>query len=211
MLIIGARGFAKEILEILHQNGETENLCFYDDVNDNNPEKLFDIFPIINNIEAAEYHFSKFSKKFIIGIGNPKYRELMYNKFTSIGGEPYTIISKNSEIGSFENNIGNGVIITSGVIITNSINVGNGSMINLSSTIGHDTTIGEFVEICPNVSISGNCKIENNVFIGTGATVLPNVTIGKNSIIAAGSVVTKNIPENVMAAGVPAVVKKELS
>ena len=34
MLIIGAKGFAKEVLEILHQNGQTENLCFYDDVND---------------------------------------------------------------------------------------------------------------------------------------------------------------------------------
>lgn len=32
MLIIGAKGFAKEVLEILHQNGETEDLCFYDDV-----------------------------------------------------------------------------------------------------------------------------------------------------------------------------------
>ena len=31
MLIIGAKGFAKEVLEILHQNGQTENLCFYDD------------------------------------------------------------------------------------------------------------------------------------------------------------------------------------
>ena len=43
-----------------------------------------------------------------------------------------------------------------------------------------------------------------NVWIGGGCTILSGVTIGKNSIIGAGSVVTKDIPENVIAAGNPA-------
>lgn len=51
------------------------------------------------------------------------------------------------------------------------------------------------------------CK---NVWIGAGATVTPGVSIGENSIIAAGAVVLKDIPPNVMAAGVPARVIKEL-
>ena len=84
-------------------------------------------------------------------------------------------------------------------------------MVNLSCTIGHDTTIGEFVEICPNVSISGRCTIGNLVFIGTGATILPDITIGNNSVVAAGSVVTKDVPDNVLVAGIPAIIKKELS
>lgn len=51
------------------------------------------------------------------------------------------------------------------------------------------------------------CK---NVWIGAGATVTPGVTIGENSIIAAGSVVTKDIPPGVIAAGVPAKVMKKI-
>ena len=46
--------------------------------------------------------------------------------------------------------------------------------------------------------------IKENVWIGASVIILPGVTIGKNSIIGAGSVVNKNIPANVMAAGVPA-------
>jgi len=46
--------------------------------------------------------------------------------------------------------------------------------------------------------------IEDNVFVGTGAIILKGVTIGRNSVIAAGAVVTRNIPENVIAAGNPA-------
>lgn len=46
--------------------------------------------------------------------------------------------------------------------------------------------------------------IEDNVFIGTGALVLKGVTIGKNSVIGAGAVVTRNVPQNAIAAGNPA-------
>lgn len=45
--------------------------------------------------------------------------------------------------------------------------------------------------------------IEKNVWIGAGTIVLPGVTIGENSVIGAGSIVTKDIPKNVLAYGVP--------
>lgn len=51
--------------------------------------------------------------------------------------------------------------------------------------------------------IYGTIKIGNNCFIGARTVILPNVEIGDNTIIGAGSVVTKNIPSNVVAAGVP--------
>ena len=52
--------------------------------------------------------------------------------------------------------------------------------------------------------------IGNDVWIGGNCTILPGVTIGNNVIIAAGAVVTKDIPDNCVAAGVPAKVIKQL-
>jgi acetyltransferase-like isoleucine patch superfamily enzyme len=52
--------------------------------------------------------------------------------------------------------------------------------------------------------------ISENVWIGAGAIILKGVTVGKNSVIAAGSVVTRDIPPNVVAAGVPALVIKNI-
>ena len=52
--------------------------------------------------------------------------------------------------------------------------------------------------------------IEKNVWIGANVTVLPGVTIGKGSIIAAGAVVTKDVPANMIAAGVPAKVIRKV-
>lgn len=56
----------------------------------------------------------------------------------------------------------------------------------------------------------GEVNIGNNVFIGYGCIILKNVCIGNNSVIGAGSVVTNNIPENVIAAGNPCVIIKNL-
>ncbi len=52
--------------------------------------------------------------------------------------------------------------------------------------------------------------IGNNVWIGEGVKILKGVTIGDNALIGSGSVVTKDIPANTMAAGNPCVVKREL-
>ena len=52
--------------------------------------------------------------------------------------------------------------------------------------------------------------VKKGVSIGSSATILCGVTIGKNSIVGAGSVVTKDVPDNVIIAGVPAkIIKKE--
>lgn len=56
----------------------------------------------------------------------------------------------------------------------------------------------------------GAIRIGKNVWIGEGVVILPNVTIGANSIIGANSVITRNIPENTVVAGNPAIVIRTL-
>lgn len=52
--------------------------------------------------------------------------------------------------------------------------------------------------------------IKKNAWIGAGASILPNVTIGENAIVAAGAVVTKDVPDNVIVAGNPAKIIKSI-
>src|SRR5690625_666351 len=52
--------------------------------------------------------------------------------------------------------------------------------------------------------------IRKNVWIASNATILPGVTIGDNAVVAAGAVVTKDVPENTVVAGVPAEFIKEI-
>jgi len=210
MLVVGAKGYAKEVLELIKENDLLENLVFYDDVNSDIGDKVFDTFPILKSYEDAKEYFMNIDNRFIIGIGNPIYRKMIYEKFVTIGGIPQSIIAKSAIIGSFDNQIDEATNIMQKVVITNSVSIGKGIIINQLSSIGHDVVISDFVEICPNVSISGNCFIGENTFIGTSSTILPKIKIGKNVIVAAGSVVTKDVPDNCMVAGIPAVIKKNI-
>lgn len=210
MLILGAKGFAKEVLEVIHQLDQTTNLTFYDDVNDDIGDLLYNKFPVLKSIEDASNFFKKIDNRFTIGIGNPVLRKKLYDKFISIGGEFSSTVSPLAHIGNFGNQIDAGCNIMTGSIITSDIKIKKGALINLNCTIGHDSIIGEFVELSPGVSISGNCKLGDYTVLGTNATVLPKVTIGKNVIVGAGAVVTKDVPDNSLVVGIPGKIIKEL-
>tara|TARA_B110000503_G_C7076236_1_gene383037 strand:- start:318 stop:950 length:633 start_codon:yes stop_codon:yes gene_type:complete len=208
MLIVGAKGFAIEVLEILHQQNKTENLVFYDDVNDDINGLLYNQFNILKSEIEAKKYFDLIDNQFTIGIGNPILRKKMYDKFTKMGGKFTSTISKHAKIGSFDVKFGQGVNVLEQAIFSNSCSIGNGVIIYYNVIITHDCKIGNFVELSPNSTILGNVTISDYTHIGAGATILPNVKIGKNVIVAAGSVVTKDLPDNCMVAGVPAIIKK---
>lgn len=210
MLIVGAKGFAKEVLEVLHQLKQLDNLVFYDDVNDDVPAFLYGQFPVLKSKEAAAHYFKTVDSCFTIGIGNPILRKKMALEFQAIGGCFTSTISPLAQIGHYGNIISEGSNIMTGTVITNDIKIGVGTLINLNCTVGHDSKIGDFTELSPGVHISGNCTVGNYCNIGTNATILPKITLGKNVIVGAGSVVTKDVPDNCLVVGVPAIIKKEL-
>jgi len=210
MLIIGAKGFAKEVLEIIHQLNQLENLTFYDDVNIDVPETLFNQFPILKSFKQAEVYFKTIDNRFSIGIGNPVLRKNLYEKFNLIGGVLTSTISPLAVIGNYDVKIGVGSNILANSVFSNSIKIGKGSIVYYNSVITHDCELGDFVEISPSVTLLGRCTIGSFSQIGSNATILPDVKVGKNVIIGAGSVVTKNIPDNCLAVGVPAKIIKDL-
>ncbi len=210
MLIVGAKGFAKEVLEIFYQLKQLENIAFYDDVNENIGDFLYDKFPIIKNIEAAKEFFMKNGNEFTIAIGNPLLRYRLCNKFKTIGGKFVSSISPLAQIGNYEVKIVNGCNVLANAIFSNSTSLGKGCLIYYNVLIAHDCIVGDFVELSPGVTLLGNVQVGSFTQIGANSTVLPKVKIGKNVIVGAGSVVTKDIPDNCMVMGTPAKIIKEL-
>lgn len=207
MIIVGAGGFAKELMSELLSFHVKEDLYFFDNVSKKLPKDIHGVKIYQDFLEIE----NKDSEQFCLGLGNPNARKKLYNLFIENGIKPADkFISNSATITSEYVEVGNATVIMAGTIVTIDVKISEGVLINIDCTIGHDTTIGAFSEICPGVHISGNCNIGTLVFIGTGAVILPNIKIGNNSIVAAGSIVTKDIPDNVMVAGIPAVIKKQL-
>lgn len=138
--------------------------------------------------------------------------ELIYQMFGKVGKKPWIEPPIHFAYGS-------------------NIFIGDSFYANFNFTIvdDHTVTIGDNVLIAPNVTISVTghpvhhelrehgemfsfpVTIENNVWIGSHVVINPGVTIGENTVIGAGSVVTKDIPANVVAAGAPCKVIREIT
>lgn len=210
MLIIGAKGFAKEILEVFHHSNQLDNIAFYDDMNANIGDYIYGLFPILKNENEVKDFFIKYGNDFTIGIGNPQLRYNIMKKFISIGGNIVSSISNKAIIGSYEVRIGNGSNILDNAIFSNSSSIGDGCIVYYNVTLTHDCEVGNFVELSPGVTLLGSCKIGSFSQIGSNATILPKIKIGENVIIGAGAVVTKDIPDNCVAFGSPARVIRNL-
>ncbi len=211
MIIVGAGGLAKELLEVFYQKSDGKRLCFYDGVSKNKENSLYNEYPILRSEKEVMDYMLGTSNEFTLGIGNPINRFLLYEKFNALGGSLSSAISTRAFIGSYDVIIGTGANILATAVISNSVSIGLASLVYYNVTITHDCIIGDFVEISPGATILGGAKIGAFTQIGANATILPRIEIGTNCIVGAGAVVTKDVPNNCLVVGVPAKVVKELN
>ena len=198
-------------MESIHESNEIENLAFYDDVNQDGPDLLYGRFPILKTPELAIDYFKNVDSYFTLGIGNSHKRKFLFEKFTPLGGHLVSTISRFACIGNYDVVINDGTNILQNAIIANGVRIGVGCIIYYGATLTHDVIVGDFVEISPSAVLLGRSQVGSFTQIGANATILPDVVIGTNVIVAAGSIVTKDVPDNCMVAGVPAIIKKHLN
>lgn len=203
MVIVGSKGFAKELLEILNQQNSINNIVFFDDIN-LEKSKLFNRFSIIHEETDIVNYFENYTNEFTLGLGKPNLRYKMYQKFIGLGGKFCSVISSKAEIGSFGSVLGEGCNVMPGAIISNDVILGKGNLVYYNAIITHDCQLGDFVEVAPGVTILGRAKVNSFTQLGSNSTILPDVEIGANVIVGAGAVVTKNVPSNSIVVGVPA-------
>lgn len=192
LILYGASGHGK----VVHSFCSKKVTCFVDD-----DDTLIEFC----NKPVLKYDAVKEStEKFIITIGDNKIRAQVTKR---VKHEFSTIISDSAEVASsVQLGIGNQIVHRS-LIQADSI-VGSHCIINSMSSVDHDCVIEDFVHIAPNATLCGGVKVGEGTLIGAGSVVIPNLTIGKWCVIAAGSVVTKDVPDFALAVGNPARIVK---
>jgi sugar O-acyltransferase (sialic acid O-acetyltransferase NeuD family) len=187
MYLFGASGHAKVVIDILENNNIPIDALF----DDNDAIKTLLGYPVFSSKEVKS--------PLIISIGN----NLIRQKLAQSLDVTFAVAIHSSAIISNNVKIQEGTVVMQGAIIQSCSEIGKHCIINTGASIDHDCVIENYVHISPHATLCGNVKVGEGAWIGAGAIIIPGVEIGKWSVIGAGSVVTRSIPDNSVAYGMP--------
>lgn len=209
IVIIGSGGHAKVIADILLKRKEVlkEELDIVGFLDDNfqNLEyrEIFNI-PILGSLELIE-EFKNKDYEYIIAIGNNLTRKKIAEKYSNL--IYYIAIHPTAVIGNMVT-IEEGTVVMANAVVNSYSKIGKHCILNTSCVIEHDNEIKDYVHISPNVTLCGGVVIKEKSWIGAGSSIKQGMIVGKNVVVGAGTVVIKDVENNVTAVGNPARIVK---
>lgn len=202
--IIGAGGFGREVKTIIDAINKVNPLYDFIGFFDDGIAKgmLVNNYPILGGISDINAYDEELS--IVVCIADPQIKKKVISKINNPNINFPTITHPKVSVNQEFVAVGKGCVICEGTIITCNIEIKNFVILNLMCTVGHDTIIEDYCSFMPSVNISGEVKIEQGVYVGTGAKIINLLEIGENTIVGAGAVVSKSLPPNCTAVGIPA-------
>jgi sugar O-acyltransferase (sialic acid O-acetyltransferase NeuD family) len=100
--------------------------------------------------------------------------------------------------------LGDGAVVMALAVVNPDASIGRGAIINTAAVIEHDCVIDEFAHVSPNATMAGRCRVGALAHLGVGATMLPGRSVGDRAIVGGGALVSRDVPADRVAAGVPA-------
>ncbi|MFC1903334.1 acetyltransferase [Chloroflexota bacterium] len=206
IVIIGAGGQARIVYEICSFDRNLEVVAFVDNVIHGKDEQIMGV-PVVGDHSVLPKLIKDGVKGAIVAVGDNQVRASHFEKLSDMGLEMVNVIHPTAYIAPSAK-LGNGATIAVGAIISTKAKIGNNVIINTGATIDHEDEVEDHASVGPGCSIAGRVTIKKSAFLGIGSVVKEYITIGENSVIGAGSVVLEDIPDNVVAVGIPAKVIK---
>ena len=208
IVIVGVGGLGREIAEWVEDINEVKPafrlLGFLDDDASKHGTNRHDL-PVLGGVDWLAARSGSIAT--VVGLGNPAPKRRIVERLRVHSAGFPSIVHPNAVVGRYVE-VGEGCVVCPGVLITTDIRIGAFVTFNFGLTVGHDATIENYVTLAPGVNISGYVKVREGADLGANVATVPSVEIGAWSIVGAGASVTRSLPANCTAVGVPARVIK---
>ena len=201
LAIIGAGGHGRVVADAAERLGWT--VAFFDD----HAEGAVAGWPVIGPVSAL-FALPEQVDGIIVAIGNNRVRLELTHRL--IAAEmPVPVIVHPAATVSSRASLGAGTFLAAGAVVNIGARIGLASLVNTGATVDHDCIVADGVHLSPGVHLSGTVTIGERTWLGTGSSVRNNLVIGRDAVIGVGSAVVANVPDGVVAQGVPARVVRE--
>ena len=197
ILIIGAGGHSRSVVDTLNYIGEYNNIGIVDKKDTGHP--LFvgtdhDLKRLRNDFQFA-----------FLAVTNKPYewKKRYFENLNKLGFKIPNIIDRTC-IKSDQIFLECGIFAGKNTVINTNVKISRGAIINSSCVLEHDVSIGEYSNIAPGSVLLGGVKVGDNTLIGANSTIRENVQIGSNVIVGMGSNVIRGLIDEKTYLGNPA-------
>lgn len=209
LVIWGASGHALVVADIIKLTGEYELVGFIDDVNPVPANTSFCGFSVLGGRNCLEELKRQGLSHVIFAFGNCEARLRLAEWSREMGLSLATAIHPRATVAA-DVSVGAGTVIAAGAVVNSGATIGENVIINTCASVDHECVIDDGVHICPGAHLAGKVTVGRASWVGIGATVVDRMVIGSGVMIGAGAVVVNDLPDNVLAYGVPAKVIKRI-
>ena len=208
ILVYGAGGHGKVVADMFIARGAGEFGGFVDDREESWGNKVMG-FPVLGNGEWLREEAVHSRIAIALGIGDNRSRQLLADRCAQWGIEILTVLHPAATV-SCSAQLGRGTAVMAGAIVNPDARVGAGVIVNTGCVVEHDVEIGDYAHVAPNATMGGASCLGALSHLGLGAVVLQGIRIGAQTVVGAGAVVVENLPDHVVATGVPARIHRQL-
>lgn len=203
VLIIGASGHAKVVIDVIEKEGKYHIAGLIDDKKPKGIQHFgYKLLGSINDM--PELIRRNNIAGVIIAIGDNHTRYRLFQRLRLIMPELVFIAAVHPQASIAKGVIiGEGSVVMAGAVINSDSWIGAHCIVNTSSSLDHDSRMGDFSSLAPGSIAGGGISIGKCSAIGLGANIIHNVSIGSHSVIGAGALVLNDINDYSVAYGVP--------
>jgi sugar O-acyltransferase (sialic acid O-acetyltransferase NeuD family) len=206
LLVYGASGHGKVVGDILLARKDSSFVGFVDDRAELQGSRVLGL-PVLGDAQWLQREAGKTKLTVALGVGDNFARRHLFEKCRTWGTEIATLVHPTAYV-SDSARLGPGTVVMAQAAINPDAKIGSGVIVNTGAIVEHDVVIGDYAHVAPNAAMGGASGLGNYSFLGINAAVRQCVVIGSQSVIGAGAVVVHDIPDHVVAFGVPATVQR---